>query len=460
MLDKNIFSSIINNLFEGVILLDKNKSIVFWNKWIEQTSGILAVNAVGKPLLELFSDIQHTRIDTSIDQVVKFGQSSFISHTINPIMLPLYYFKEGAEKTKIYHNIRITALESVGNDFIAMIYISDETGNVNKEQLLRKKALEEKKLNEKLTKEIDERRVIEEKLKLNTLIINNTRDAVVITDSRGFIESINPAFTQIAGFTAEEVVGRHIRILKSGRQSKEFYQSLWDQLNRDDYWKGEFINKKPDDSLIVVESSITAIRNREGKVVNYVSIFRDITQRKKYEEELEIQSRTDPLTGLFNRRTFDETLDLQWRICLHNGSFISVLMIDVDFFKNYNDAYGHQSGDDCLVKIAGVLRSNVRRADDIVARYGGEEFVIVLTNTNVERVNIIAESILSEIRSLNIPHSASGVANHITLSMGIATVIPTINLSPDRLIEIADNALYQAKKNGRNRIVFQHTNIG
>jgi|GEM_PF-1488236 len=452
MPETKLFPDIINKLLEGIVLLDCDKKIIFWNKWIEQASNIPVENAVGKSLFALFPDLEYTRIDTCIEQAIKYRQSSFISHTMNPIMLPLFHFKDGVEKTKIFHNLRITSLESPDSGFLVMIFITDETINVLKEQLLKKRALEEKILNEKLRKEIDERRQIEEKLKLNTLVLNNTKEGVVITNHESIIESVNPAFIQITGYTEKEAVGQHIRLLKSGKHPEEFYKSLWATINAAGHWKGEFINKKPDDSLIVVESTIDVIRNREGEIINYVSIFHDITQRKKQEEILELRSRTDSLTGLSNRRYFDEALDIQWQVCIRNHFFIGIMMIDVDFFKKYNDAYGHQSGDDCLVKISRVLQANVRRSNDIIARYGGEEFVIVLIQTSPENIREIAESIMRDVQSLKIRHSASDISEYVTISMGIASLTPTKDLSYTMLIEAADNALYLAKKSGRNRI--------
>ena len=455
MPDKYLYPIVIDNLFEGVVLLGKDAKITVWNKWMEQTSGITAEKAKGKKFCDLFPDVEFSRIGNSIEQAVKLGQSSFISHTINPLMLPLYHFKNGAEKSKIFHNIRVSSLPVQSEHPVVLIYITDETSNVLKEQLLRKKALEEKELNEKFKKEIAERQVIEEKLRLNTLILNYTREGVVITDKDAIIESVNPAFIHITGYAAADAVGQHVRLLKSGKHSEEFYRKLWAELNGSGHWKGEFINKKPDGSLIIVESDIAAIKNSEGKISHYVNIFHDVTQRKYYEEMLELRSRTDPLTGLYNRRAFDEALELQWRVCLRHGFFMTLMMIDVDYFKNYNDTYGHQAGDDCLIKISEVLKNNVRRADDIIARYGGEEFIIVLTQTGPESIQKVAELILNSVESLRINHSASAASRYVTISMGIGMVIPWSDYSVTRLMDTADHALYQAKKSGRNRMIMQ-----
>ena len=163
----------------------------------------------------------------------------------------------------------------------------------------------------------------------------------------------------------------------------------------------------------------------------------------------------DGLTGIANRRRFDETLEREWRCAERDHTPLSLLMLDVDFFKLYNDAYGHQQGDDCLKAVAGAVAAAVLRPADVAARYGGEEFALVLPHTPVEGAVRVAERILQNIRALGLEHRASRVGPHITASIGVACDIP--ERSRERgaagLLHLADQALYQAKQQGRARVV-------
>lgn len=167
-------------------------------------------------------------------------------------------------------------------------------------------------------------------------------------------------------------------------------------------------------------------------------------------KKLEQQVILDGLTNIANHRHFKEFLAQEWHRSQRDQQQLSVLLIDLDYFKLYNDTYGHQGGDDCLKQVAGVLSETVQRTADLAARYGGEEFVVVLTKTDPEGAAIVAERIRASVEALQIPHIASTVMPYVTLSIGIATVIPNQNLQADDLIAAADRALYRAKENGRN----------
>lgn len=169
-------------------------------------------------------------------------------------------------------------------------------------------------------------------------------------------------------------------------------------------------------------------------------------------QKLQQLATTDGLTGIANRRQFDRVLMLEWRRLAREELPLSLIMFDIDFFKPYNDFYGHLGGDDCLRQVAGAIVSSVKRAGDLTARYGGEEFAVILPNTSAEGANIVARKICDEIASLKLPHARSSIGSYVTLSCGIATTIPSGEASPDTLIRSADSALFQAKTEGKNRI--------
>lgn len=179
---------------------------------------------------------------------------------------------------------------------------------------------------------------------------------------------------------------------------------------------------------------------------------------KETKAQLEQLSSSDDLTGLANRRHFDACLDAEWKMAVNYRSPLSLLFLDVDDFKPYNDHYGHQAGDVCLRKIAAVLRQTIRRPQDICARYGGEEFVVLLPNTFQENAAQLAENIRKGVERGKIPHIHSRAASYVTVSIGIASMMPRPGLDQNILIEMTDKTLYKAKEMGRNRVqVFDHT---
>jgi diguanylate cyclase (GGDEF)-like protein len=169
-------------------------------------------------------------------------------------------------------------------------------------------------------------------------------------------------------------------------------------------------------------------------------------------EELQRLSYLDGLTGIANRRHFEKTLDLEWRRANRAGMVLSLLMIDIDFFKSLNDAYGHQNGDVCLTSVANALCNASKRSGDMVARYGGDEFTMILPGTTEQGAAELAEAIRATIEALGLPNKDSCVAEVLTISIGVVTVYPTQGFYPQELTAAADEALYLAKEQGRNQL--------
>ena len=194
------------------------------------------------------------------------------------------------------------------------------------------------------------------------------------------------------------------------------------------------------------------IRRARAREAELLKIVRDRTQQlEEANRRLEALSYTDPLTSLSNRRAFDRTIDVEWRRGMRSRKPISVLMIDIDHFKSFNDTYGHPAGDSCLVSVAAALGSVVHRAGDALARYGGEEFVAVLPETDSAGATVIAERMRAAVESLNIPNTR-GIGGRVTASIGHATLVPNDVASTATLMAAADVALYQTKRGGRNRV--------
>ena len=228
-----------------------------------------------------------------------------------------------------------------------------------------------------MAQDITERKRTEDKMRLDAVVFSNTSEGIMITDKDSIIQSVNNAFEKITGYSAEEAVGLNPRILQSGRHDELFFKELWKTLQDHGLWEGILWNKRKNGEIYPQETVMNAIKDKNGAIVQYVALFSDITTRSEAEEVLRNLSNRDGLTGLANRRAFDDFFREEWRRGQREGYQLSILMIDVDFFKKYNDTYGHLRGDECLRQIAGALQKFSRRPGEIAARFGGEEFVVI-----------------------------------------------------------------------------------
>lgn len=199
----------------------------------------------------------------------------------------------------------------------------------------------------------------------------------------------------------------------------------------------------------------TAHIESSGTANEMILVMRDITQRKQLEEELAAMALQDGLTGLANRRAFDQAFDREWKRTLRTGGEMAILLLDIDYFKQFNDLYGHQAGDDCLRAVAAHIQELARRPTDMACRYGGEEIVVILGSTDLAAAVSIAKEMASCVAALGIPHEGSACTDRVTVSIGVAAAIARTGGSmrmPEGLLQAADHALYKAKAGGRNRV--------
>ena len=300
-------------------------------------------------------------------------------------------------------------------------------------------------------------------------ILNASPDNITITDLAGKILMASPAAKKMFGYAVDFEGFSHMHLLDfivpedQERAKKNLERMYESRLNKPNEYRA--VGK--DLNIFHVEVNSEFVRNQNGQPIRMVFIIRDITERKRVEkqiqellQELEIEksnavkeSITDSLTGIFNRRYFDLALDTEFYRLKRSGRKLSLIMFDIDHFKKFNDTYGHLAGDDCLKSIGALMESIIHRATDVVSRYGGEEFVVILPETDLRGAVILAESIQKSVLDLKIPHETSETENYVTVSLGVVSMYPNQLVSPKQLISLADEALYRAKDQGRNRYV-------
>ncbi|AHF02117.1 diguanylate cyclase [Thiomicrospira aerophila AL3] len=282
-----------------------------------------------------------------------------------------------------------------------------------------------------------------------------TQEAILITDSNEKIISVNPAFTRITGYKAEEVLGLTPRVLSSGRHSAEFYEKMWLAIKDDGGWQGEIWNKRKNGEVFPELQTITAIKNNNSEVTHYLSTFSDITNRKKDEEQIHSLAFFDPLTGLANRRLLEDHIKQAMASSRRNKSHMALMFIDLDNFKTINDTLGHKYGDEILKQVASRLVNCVRDGDT-VARPGGDEFIILLEGlaTELDLASQQAKTVAEKLVDLSHqPYMLIDKSYVMTASIGIS-LFNGNEQNYDELLKRSDLAMYKAKEEGRNRFMF------
>lgn len=308
-----------------------------------------------------------------------------------------------------------------------------------------------KTLFEKLVKNISfSLASIENRQQLNLIneVFEYGHESIVITAPDGKIIKVNPAFTRITGYRAEEVLGQNPRILKSGRQDARFYQDLWQVLNKRGSWSGEFWNKKKNGELYLQRGTISVVRNSHGEIEHLIAVMEDITEQRDAAENIHRLANFDTLTGLANRtRLKEQFFDVMEQI--HNRQQqLAVMFIDLDDFKHVNDAMGHQFGDELLKAVATRLQRAIGIQESLF-RFSGDEFVLLSEYDSIDTVDLV-ELI---IRALSHPFSIGRQTVNIGCSIGVA-ISGTDGATLDQLVGNADAAMYRAKASGRGTYAF------
>ncbi|CCQ73112.1 EAL domain-containing protein [Magnetospira sp. QH-2] len=298
--------------------------------------------------------------------------------------------------------------------------------------------------------DITDRIQAEEILRLSAAVFENSADAIMITDANNHIKAVNPAFTRITHWPAEEVIGKDPAILNSGRHGSTFFNEMLEELSKSGHWEGEIWNQRKDGEEFAGWLSIAAIRDDQGTMVEYVALFSDITKRKEAEEVIRRQANYDALTQLPNRTLFLERLRSGLVQAKRAERRIGLMFIDLDRFKWVNDTLGHAAGDQLLQQAAERLTGCIRESDT-VARLGGDEFTVILSQVAHTRdVERVASKILDRLASMFLIDDTDVF---ISGSIGI-TVFPDDGDDVETLLKNADSAMYRAKEGGRNAFRF------
>ena len=285
------------------------------------------------------------------------------------------------------------------------------------------------------------------------LIVDSMDEGLMVIEPSGRIQYTNPACDRYLGHVAGELAGSTLDDLLAPSVAQEyldlFSQSVRDPSSPNSRGAREVLIRQRDGTLRAMDFTLTPM---QGDQPLFVALLHDITHHKQSENALQRAALVDPLTKIANRRHFDSFLDKEWQRALRSSQPLSLIVLDVDHFKGYNDSLGHAAGDACLQQVAMALQSHALRATDLAARYGGEEFVLLFGETGFEAARALAETIRSHIEALNIPNPRSATSPWVTASLGVATIVPTQLDDIKEFFVHADRAMYAVKEDGRNAV--------
>ncbi len=359
-----------------------------------------------------------------------------------------------------YHMGSVDGLEfvklvkkSISNSNIPILIITSEKDERVKIKLFKygvrdllQKPIIEEELNFKLINLFLEKKYNEDNVSKKSMIENYVITSA--TDTDGNIVSVSKAFCQISGYTKEELIGQNHKILRHPDMPKELYDDMWNTITSGVSWRGEIKNLKKDGDYYWVDAIIHPIFDNEGEIKSFYAIRIDITDKKKIEQI----SITDGLTNIYNRRHFNNMFPKIINEAKREDSYVGFLLMDIDHFKQYNDNYGHQEGDNVLILFANCLKENLKRASDLVFRLGGEEFGVIFKAENRQKALEFSNILRKNIEDMKIEHKYSSVSNYVTASMGLVFKKAKDIESIDELYKQTDDLLYESKQNGRNRV--------
>lgn len=414
--DSAVFSqTILNSVSEGLHGLDRNGKIIFENPAATAMLGWDLQDMIGQ---SAHKTMHHSRADGS-----PYPQDECHIHaTLNDgvsrhILDEVFWRKNGTSFPVDYTS---TAMRNAAGEIIGtLVSFSD----------------------------ITERKHAEEALRITASVFDNSQEAIIITDADNAIVDVNRAFTNITGYSHDEVIGVNPKVLSSGRQNKAFYTRMWQSLKQNRAWRGEIWNRRKSGEIYAELLSISVIVDNNDKVLRHVAVFSDISHIKEHEAELSHVAHFDALTGIPNRVLLADRMRQAIAQTSREQNMMAICYLDLDGFKPINDTMGHDSGDQVLIEVARRIEKTVRGGDTI-ARLGGDEFVVLLLGLEQgEECVTTLERLLAVISQ---PISVKDKLTRVSASIGVS-IYPLDDEDPDTLLRHADQAMYVAKQSGKNR---------
>jgi len=406
------FRSLADNVPDNIVRYDCEGRVLYVNPCLERTLGHRADDMLGRTAREIAPDGRFDRLERAVRQVAASGECIEIEQTV-----------PGPRGETRYHVIRIVA--EAGPDGRAASVLA-------------------------VGRDLTAQKLAEEELRLAASVFRNSAEGVLVTDAAGIIVSVNPAFTDITSYTAAEALGQKPSLLRSDRQGPEFYRAMWAALTTEGRWQGEIWNRRKGGEAYLEWLTITRIDDDAGTPVRYAAVFHDITEMRRKDERIHHLAFHDALTGLPNRTLMQDRLQHALARAQREGRRLAVTFIDLDRFKEVNDALGHDVGDLLLQEVARRIQRRLRAADT-VARLGGDEFVLLMEELKeAGHCASLAQQLIGEIAQ---PMHLRGRIVQIGASMGMA-FYPEDGANAVELMKRADLAMYAAKSAGRNTYRF------
>ncbi len=401
-------NAIFNNIENPIFVKDQASRLLMANDACSTIFGLTREEMIGKTLVEHVPPNEREHFLSIDKQVIKEGKEVLCEETLTA----------SGQQTKIIQTRKTRFTDPQGNYFLVGI-IQDVTA----------------------------RKASEAKQRLSASVFSHARESIMITDATGALIEVNDTFTNTTGYHRDEVLGKTPRILKSGRQSPAFYKAMWSELLKKGYWRGELWNRRKNGELYAEMLTISAVRDSDGLVQQYVSLSIDITQLKEYQRKLERIAHYDLLTNMPNRVLLSDLLSKAIMQCQRRNQLLAVAFLDIDGFKNINDTYGHEVGDELLITFSQRINDALREGDTL-ARIGGDEFIVIMVDLEKHEDSAPVLERLLETTANSFVLSEAVVK--VSTSIGVA-FYPQDGLDADHLIRHSDRAMYDAKRAGKNR---------
>jgi len=425
------YKLILEAIAAPTFMLDTNHTVIAWNRACEAFTGVLAKDIVGTQNAGkvLYGHDRPCLADIVLNNEIDYIGKLYIAHSKAKL-------HNGSRAENWHDNINGRRRYLIAD----AAPIHDENGNL----IAAIESLED----------ATEAKALEDRLLLSDKVFTYTKQAILITDANHRIIQCNQAFETLTGYTLNDVQRKTTHIFASGKHDQDFYDDMQQQLDKTGHWEGEIWDKTKTGKLYVKWLTIDQVLHQKtDKVAFYISIFYDITEQKKAQDEIQHLAFHDALTGLPNRLLLQETLETNLKQAKRHGTKLAVLFIDLDGFKAVNDTFGHQAGDELLIEFAARIQKNLREVDT-VARLSGDEFVAVVCEMLITKhITYIVEKLL---HVLSEPYLGDRNVK-VTPSIGVA-LYPENSNSVAGLLEQADKAMYQVKNKGKNAYLFAPEN--